>query len=140
MRHGAWLACALWSASATAQTVYKCVDAGGKASYQSAPCDGRIHEAARWDAVPEPPPTAEQLRSRLLAREHDRAESEFLSRRAGTASARVARNGRATGGATPPSACAAARETREQTLERVGLKRTYDLLSRLDEQVRKACR
>ncbi|MBU8977865.1 hypothetical protein JI752_017085 [Lysobacter sp. MMG2] len=36
--------------------MYKCVDAGGKASYQSAPCDGRIHEAARWDAVPEPPP------------------------------------------------------------------------------------
>lgn len=140
MRHGGWLACALWSASAMAQTVHKCVDADGTVSYQSASCSAGLREAARWDATPEPAPTAEQLRSRQAAREHERAESEFLSRRAGTANARVARNVGAAGRASPPSACAAARAAREETLERVGLKRTYELLSRLDEQVRKACR
>jgi hypothetical protein len=35
--------------------------------------------------------------------------------------------------------CAQARRSREDTLERVGLKRTYDLLQRLDEMVRRAC-
>ncbi|HEY1142188.1 MAG TPA: hypothetical protein VGE88_18580 [Lysobacter sp.] len=39
-----------------------------------------------------------------------------------------------------PSACEMAKSERDITLERVGLKRTFDLLSRLDEQVRKACR
>lgn len=141
MRKGWWLVCALWSAQGAAQTVHKCVMADGTASYQSLPCDGPAREAARWDAPPEPPPSAEQLATLALLREHGRAESEFLSRRAGT--------GRRESGASRtqviraagrPSSCDAARATRDQTLERVGLKRTYELLSRLDEQVRKACR
>lgn len=51
-----------------------------------------------------------------------------------TGSTRIARN------AVKPSACEAAKANRDRTLERVGLKRTFDLLSRLDEQVRNACR
>lgn len=36
--------------------------------------------------------------------------------------------------------CAMARQERADTLERVGLKRTYDLLQRLDAMVREACK
>ena len=39
-----------------------------------------------------------------------------------------------------PNACARAREKREVTLERVGLKRNFDLLSKLDADVRSVCR
>lgn len=39
-----------------------------------------------------------------------------------------------------PDACAKARDKREATLERVGLKRNYDLLSKLDADVRRVCR
>jgi hypothetical protein len=141
MRQTWWLACALWSTQGAAQTVHKCVLADGATSYQSLPCAGSAREAVRWDAPPDPLPSAEQLAKLAMLREHGRAESEFLSRRAGTGvrggdtsrTHRVPAAGR-------PSSCDAARATREQTLERVGLKRTYELLSRLDEQVRKACR
>jgi len=39
-----------------------------------------------------------------------------------------------------PDACARAREHRESTLERVGLKRNYDLLRNLDAEVHRVCR
>ena len=35
--------------------------------------------------------------------------------------------------------CKAAKSARESTLRAVGLSRTYDLLQKLDEQVREAC-
>ncbi len=134
-----WLVCAGWSGHATAQAVHKCVAAGGEVSYQSHSCAGLSREAQRWNAPPDPPPSTEQLASRALLRERGRAESEFLSRRAGT-DTRDGGNARAIRAVSRPSACEAAKTSREKTLERAGLKRTYDLLSRLDEQVRKACR
>lgn len=36
--------------------------------------------------------------------------------------------------------CRAARRERDETLQRVGLKRTYDLLRRLDDKVYEACK
>ena len=36
-------------------------------------------------------------------------------------------------------ACVSAKATRTRTLERVGLKRTFDLLRRLDDAVHSAC-
>ena len=36
--------------------------------------------------------------------------------------------------------CNAAKSARESTLRAVGLARTYDLLQKLDEQVREACK
>ena len=134
-----WLVCAWWSGHAAAQSVHKCVAADGEVSYQSHPCGGRSRETQRWNAPPDPPPSTEQLAAQALLHERGRAESEFLSRRAGTHTRGEGKT-RANRTVPQPSACEAAKASRQQTLERVGLKRTYDLLSRLDEQVRKACR
>ena len=106
--------------------VYRCVDAGGAVSLQSQPC-GPGQRTTR--AVPAPP-DIEPRRAPL------------------TRPAPVASNG---GGWSGPSAsqwqrqqqqarCAQARAEREATLERVGLRRDFDLLRRLDDMVREACK
>jgi len=118
---------ALSCAHAAAQNVYKCVAASGVVSYQSAPCEHGAREAARWDAPPDPP---SRLHQSVSSQERHASEPRFTR----TGSAHIARN------AAKPSACEAAKVNRDRTLERVGLKRTFDLLSRLDEQVRNACR
>ncbi|BDU16768.1 DUF4124 domain-containing protein [Lysobacter auxotrophicus] len=123
-----WLL-ALTCTHAPAQSVHKCVTKGGVVSYQSMPCAQDAREAAQWDAPPDPPPRAERQRTANV--EHERATQPRAVR---TGSSHVVRN------TTRPSACEAAKADRERTLERVGLKRTFDLLSRLDEQVRNACR
>ena len=118
---------ALSCTHADAQNVYKCVAAGGVVSYQSAPCEHGARETARWDAPPDPP---SRLHQSVANPERHASEPRFTR----TGSAHIARN------AVKPSACEAAKANRDRTLERVGLKRTFDLLSRLDEQVRNACR
>lgn len=127
-------------AEAPAQMVHKCVGRDGAASYQSQPCTQDAREVRTYEALPEPPPTAEQLRALEQRRARERSESAFLSRRAGTDRPVVDRSrmvrehpARSTG------ACEAAKAARQQTLDAVGLKRNYDLLSRLDANVRAAC-
>jgi len=123
-----WLVFALCSAQAMAQGVHKCMAPGGAVSYQDAPCEAPLHEADNWKAPPDPPPAARQR-----SPEAPSLQRQPVARAVRSGSTRIAR--------TPaPSACEAARANRENTLERVGLKRTFDLLRRLDEQVRKACR
>ncbi|MDI9239978.1 hypothetical protein QLQ15_13780 [Lysobacter sp. LF1] len=126
---------------ACANTVHKCIGPGGAVSYQDAPCAAGLREGGRWAADPEPPPTPAQMQARDRKLQQDRAESDFLSRRAGTdrvgsgraQTSRAVRN-------PAPSACEAAKAARQKTLDSVGLKRTFDLLRKLDEQVREACR
>lgn len=118
---------ALLCMQAAAQNVYKCVAPGGLVSYQSAACEQGARETARWDAPPDPP---SPVRPHASGAER-RTPGSPASR---TARAHIARD------QAWPSACEAAKTNRDRTLERVGLKRTFDLLSRLDEQVRNACR
>lgn len=127
---------AMLCGDAGAQQVYKCIAADGAVSYQSAACEAGSREAKAWQARPEPPPTAAQQRELEEKRRRDREESAFLSRRAGT----DGRAARIRASAPQASACDAAKAQRQRTLDAVGLKRTFDLLSRLDEQVRNACR
>lgn len=126
---------------APAQMVHKCVGRDGTASYQSQPCTRDAREVRTYEAAPEPPPTAEQLRTLEQRRARERAESAFLSRRAGTDRHAVERSRivreRPAQSAT---ACEAAKAARQQTLDVVGLKRNYELLSRLDANVRAACK
>jgi len=124
-----WLVLALWSPHAMAQGVHKCVAPGGAVSYQDAPCEPQSREAANWEAPLDPAPRLEPRGASA-----SRAVRFPESRMARSGSARIAR------AASKPSACEAAKANRDSTLERVGLKRTFDLLSRLDEQVRNACR
>ncbi len=127
----------LGSMPVAAQQVYKCVDPKGRASYQSAPC-APTHKAARsWDATPEAPPTNAELWRRYHAKQRGVQESAYLrslARRGGAAS------GASIGMAQSGSACAAAKQQRQSTLDAVGLQRTYELLQRLDAMVNAACK
>lgn len=123
-----------------AQQVYKCV-AGKDVSYQSAPCSQGQKIAGQWDATPEPEPSAEELRERAAERRRDEAESARLRRAsnaAGRARARTS-SGRASLAGTG-NRCDAAKARREAKLKSVGLKRTFDLLRKLDDAVYDACK
>ncbi len=108
--------------------VYACVDRQGAVSLQSQPCASNQRTIRAIPAPPEiepPRPTRTVVSSPSLptptfpgahvtARNDDRARQQHE--------------------------CALARRERQQTLERVGLKRTYDLLRQLDEMVQRACK
>ncbi|HEY0502703.1 MAG TPA: DUF4124 domain-containing protein [Lysobacter sp.] len=130
---------ALACGGAAAQQVFKCVDGDGAVSYQDAPCAAGSRQARAWQAAPEPPASAERQRELAEKQRRDREESAFLSHRAGTDGAASGHVARSPAGASP-SACEQAKAQRQRKLDDVGLRRTFDLLSRLDEQVRKACR
>jgi|GEM_PF-1505330 len=124
------LVLAFWSACATAQGVHKCVASTGAVAYQCEPCSGNSREAANWQAPSDPAPSGTRHAPSSMPEVERRPEHRSV--RPGRA--RIVRS------APGPSACEMAKANRGATLERVRLKRTFDLLSRLDEQVRKACR
>ena len=112
---------------ATAGTLYRCVGAGGQVSYLATPCAAgqRMDRSIQFTPVPDSPVMATSGRQRSGSAG---GRSMSRSRRGGTASR----------SAVDP--CQQAKAKREQALERLGLKRTFDQLSKLDEPVRKACR
>lgn len=120
------------STPAHAQTVQKCIDAAGHVTLTSAECGVGQRLAGRYDAVPEPATAARQVDAARQA-----GPNVGAGVRAGARKARPARP--RTRGKPAPDRCQAARERREQTLRRVGLKRTFDLLRRLDDEVWAAC-
>lgn len=122
----------------------KCVSPGGVVSFQQQPCAAGSRQTFSRPYVAEPPPTVEQLRARAAREQAARAESAELSRRAGTSRQYRAPTGTGTlhrvAMAKDDAACQRARRHRDATLERVGLKRTYDLLRSLNDEVARACR
>jgi hypothetical protein len=124
------LACLASEAPATAD-IHVCIDAGGHVAYQSMPCaDGQRTRAVRnYRAQAVDPALA--ARTREVEREMDR-------RNHGGAGARSMRVGKPAKAAPDP--CKAAKARRKATLDRVGLKRTYDLLSQLDREVWEVCK
>lgn len=130
----------LFPATATAQQVYKCVK-GQDVSYQSAPCDATHTLAKQWEATPDPEPTAEEIYRREARHKQDAAESAQLRRAAGTLRSRsIGRNSSRTAVSAADARCNAAKERRARKLEAVGLKRTFDLLRKLDDAVNNACK
>lgn len=119
----------VWSV-AHAQQVYKCTD-GEQVSYQSQPCDGAQRTLRQWDATPEPVPTGAQATQTAKARA---APARKSSSRRSTSSHTRSRPDPA------ESRCRAAKSKREAKLRAVGLKRTFDLLRKLDDAVYEACR
>lgn len=116
----------LFPGLASAGTLYRCVSAGGQVSYLATPCAAgqRMDRSIEFAPEPDSPMLATSRRQR----------SAF----AGGRSMARSRRGRASRSGVDP--CEQARAKREQRLERLGLKRTFADLSRLDEPVRKACR
>lgn len=122
----------------------KCISPGGAVSFQQAPCPAGARQTSSRSYVAEPAPTAEQIRARVVREQAARAESAELSRRAGTSRQHRAATGAGTlhrvAIAKDDAACQRARRQRDETLARVGLKRTYDLLRALNDEVARACR
>lgn len=112
---------------ASAGTLYRCVGAGGDVSYLATPCavGQRMDRSIEFAPEPDSPALATSGRQRSAP---VRGRSSSKSRRGGAA--------------RRPSVdpCQRARAKREEHLERLGLKRTFAQLSKIDEPVRKACR
>ena len=119
------------TSQATAQEIHTCIDAKGIRSYQNLPCDPgqRTASVRSYEAKPEDPAVA--ARSAAIQQEMDR-------RNRPSGKATVVRT--ATRRPAGPTPCQAAKAKREATLKRVGLKRNFDLLSRLDSEVWDVCK
>lgn len=118
---------AAFIAPAPVPMVYRCVDRAGAVSLQSQPC-GPDQRTTR--AVPAPP-DVEPVRQRLPARPTKSPSAVYYY--AGPSEAEQRR-------AQVEARCGIARREREQTLQRIGLRRTYDLLQQLDAMVTAACK
>lgn len=126
-----------WPATLAAQQLHKCVDARGHASYQSAPCEAGQRQVWVRDAAPEPVQPTQLVRPATARQVDPPPTSPPLAplRASGPASAQLPAYP-----ARVPSACEAAKQRRESTLRKVGLKRDFNLLRRLDDAVWNACR
>lgn len=116
-----------------AQHVYKCAR-GRDMSYQSAPCDGTQNLVKQWEAAPEPEPSAAESNQRQPKGRPRGADSTGNRTRSGS-------HGRAISSINAAdNRCRAAKARREAKLIGVGLKRTFDLLRKLDDAVHEACK
>ena len=116
-----------WSPGPQAGQLYRCVAAGGAISYQARECaaGSRLTRTIDYVAQPDAAPAAAKT-----------ASGTHSSR----ASPSVRRSSRAAPrGGSRVDACAKARTGRQAELERLGLRRTFDDLSRIDAKVRRAC-
>lgn len=135
---GLLLMAAALAMPAWAQTVQKCTGRDGHVTFTSSACPDGQRKAASYDATPEVM-TEERAAELERRRRQDDANSRYLQSLA-------PRGGRSTPGYWPSrndsrrSGCDAAKARREETLRRVGLKRTHDLLRKLDDQVYEACK
>ena len=111
-----------------AEVLYRCVSASGAVSWQAAACGQGMRMMKAMEYTPDAPTaTHVPLQASVIpTRRKPRLATRYRM------SARTTRS--------KPNACVRARTRREATLERVGLKRTYDLLSKLDADVRAVCR
>lgn len=111
--------------AASSSVVYRCVSRDGAVSLQSQPCDPS-QQVTR--VVPAPPDRRREPPIQLYRLPPGDRQAAVIYGAPETERDRRRRN------------CAAAKATREQTLNAVGIARTYDLLQRLDAQVYEACK
>ena len=117
----------LLTGNADAQVLYRCVSDSGAVSWQATTCARGMRMMKSIEYTPD-------AASSTPAPQHVRMtttnQSNAATRYRGSSRTRRPK----------PNACALARDQREATLQRVGLKRNYDLLSKLDADVRAVCR
>ena len=123
-----------------AQQIHKCIK-GSAVSYQSAPCEAGHRLVKQWVAAPDPEPSATQSGHRRAKHEHDEAKSVQAGHGAGGSRTRTgSRPAKRSSIAGADKRCAAAKARREAKLIAAGLKRTFDLLRKLDDAVHEACK
>ncbi len=125
-------ACLIHVGQAGAQDIHICIDGRGVKSYQNAPCATGQRTAGVRSYAAQPDDPALTARSIAIQQEMDRR-----NRPSGRATVVRSSSPRRAAGPTP---CQAAKAKREATLKRVGLKRTFDLLSQLDSEVWEVCK
>ncbi len=113
---------------ARADNLYRCVGPAGQVSYQSASCQPGQRIDRTIEFVPDPvtPPAI----AAPVQTSADRFPNRHRSTRQATAKYRKPQ----------PSPCARAKARRELQLDKLGLKRTFDDLSRIDAAVRAVCK
>lgn len=107
--------------------VYRCVDRAGGVAFQSEPCGPHQRMTRAVSAPPDVEPARYQAATR------PRASSTSATAFSGAGISEQRRE-------LSEIRCAMARRHREQTLEQIGLRRTYDLLQNLDAMVAEACK
>lgn len=130
-----------------AQQVHTCIDAQGRRSLQDRPCAPPQRELAVRTFAPAAARAADADKDAPATRSTHpsrHARQSVAGEGAGARANREAMRPARSGGKyrTPrnaPAACETARAKRDATLDRVGLKRSYDLLQRLDASVQAAC-
>lgn len=113
-----------------AETLYRCVARNGAVSYQSQACP----ETQRLDRIVEYRSDPVRARDTEQPVESKRQRTRQTTRSPGQHAARGSH------AVTTGSRCRASKAKREAALQRIGLSRTYEQLSRLDAPVREACR
>lgn len=114
---------------AQAESLYRCITRDGAVSYQSQPCAAR----QRLDRVVEYRAEPVVARSGVVPEVTRRQPRRYAN---GSGGNRILRVGSAS---TASQRCRAGKAKREASLQRLGLKRSYDQLSALDTQVRAVC-
>lgn len=117
----------LMALPASAGTLYRCISPGGQTSYQSMPCGAGQRLDRTVEYQPESPAKVAKPYKRPRS---GRRPFAYRQRRQG-----VGRNA-----STDGDRCRAAKAQRANRLERLGLSRNYDRLSRMDEVVKAVCR
>lgn len=124
-----WLTLMLVAAPhlAAAGTLHRCVSGNGAVSIQSTACG----QGQRLDRIITYVPEPDAAPARTGRPETRRSTATYTTG--------VARRGTGKAARQAADACRLARRQRDATLQRLGLRRTYDDLSRLDARVRAAC-
>ncbi|MEP6907922.1 MAG: hypothetical protein ABI858_08100 [Pseudoxanthomonas sp.] len=118
-----------FTTTAQAQQVYKCVE-GADVAYQSQPCSTTQRTLRQWDATPDTESAAGTVTLSKTKSSTSRTPS----------SRRPSRSNTQTKTDPADARCSKAKARREAKLKAVGLKRTFDLLRKLDDAVYAACR
>lgn len=114
--------------AARAETLYRCIGKQAAVSYQAQPCAAGQQLDRVIDYQPDPSPTIRQP-----AAPSSRPASRTTSRK-------YSRSTRIRQRPTAGDRCRQAKQQREASLQRLGLSRSYDQLSQLDDAVRAICR
>lgn len=132
IRFAVGLAFAIAMPQVIAADLFRCVAADGGVSWQDAPCaeGSRLSRAVPIlvESTPEPKKTAKRARPQAVSAPSQRPAASRSTR--GSSGVRSQRR----------IECEAARKQHAAAIERLGLKRTFDQLRALDDQVQEACK
>ena len=117
----------LFPSLADAGNLYRCISRSGHVSYQATGCPSHQRMDRRIEFTSEPAP--------LVATARRTERTAVVGAKSHMARTDVIRSNRK----AKASPCSQAKARRERELERLGFKRTFDDLSRIDAKVRAVC-